>query len=567
MKQAPLRYKNTKGTFVKSMTMKKMSRKLLYLIIPTVLVLGLAFTGPFNNRFFEIAKNIEIFSNVYKEINTNYVDDLDPSKMMKIGIDAMLDALDPYTKYISEAEVENYRLATEGKYEGVGARIVSFGDELVVTDIYKGSPAEKAGMKIADRILEVNGQSAEGRNGRQAMKFMRGAPGTEVTMKIRRPGQQGVKDLTLQRAEIARPSVPYSGLVSDDVAYVSLQGFTPGSGNDLYQAFKKLDDNHEINSFILDLRGNGGGLLSEAVNICNLFIPKDNLVVSTKAKVKDRNKSYKTRAEAFDTIRPLVILIDKNSASASEIVSGTIQDYDRGVIMGQLSFGKGLVQNTKDVGYNSRVKITTSKYYIPSGRCIQAVEYEDGEPVRLPDSLRAKFKTRNGRIVLDGGGIKPDIELEDLEDNELLRFLDKKGLIFNYVTDYIGEKNMDSIPANYDFESFDDFVVFFNNNRGDYVSGMERMIGKLKDRLSEKGNEMDLKMEIASLEEKLDLFEQQELMDQRETIERLIEVEVVKRFELSEGREAWNIQEDPEVAAAVQLLDDSVAYEQVLVKK
>jgi len=544
--------------------MNKMRKKLLYIGLPMTIIFGLAFTGPFNNRFFEIAKNIEIFSNVYKEINTNYVDDLDPSKMMKIGIDAMLDALDPYTKYISEAEVENYRLATEGKYEGVGARIVSFGDELVVTDIYKDSPADKAGMKIADRIVAVNGQSAVGRNGRQAMRFLRGAPGTQVTMKIKRPGETGEQKLSLERAEISRPSVPYSGLVSDDVAYVSLKGFTPGSGNDLFQAFKKLDEKHEIKSFILDLRGNGGGLLSEAVNICNLFIPKNKLVVSTKAKVKDRNKSYKTRAEAFDTIRPLVILIDKNSASASEIVSGTIQDYDRGVLMGQLSFGKGLVQNTKDVGYNSRVKITTSKYYIPSGRCIQAVEYENGEPVRLPDSLRAKFTTENGRTVLDGGGVKPDIELADLENNELLRFLDKKGLIFNYVTDYVQNKGMDSIPDNYQFADFAEFVTFFNQNRGEYESGMERMIDRLKGRLSEQGNELDLKMEIAGLEKKLDDFEQQELMDQKETIERLIEVEVVKRFKLSEGREAWNIQEDPEVAAAVDILDNSERYNQVL---
>lgn len=539
-----------------------MKKKWFYITLPVVL-LGLAFTQPFNNRFFEIAKNIEIFSNIYKEINTHYVDDLDPSKMMKIGIDAMLDALDPYTKYISEAEIENYRLATEGKYEGVGARIVSIGKELVVTDIYSGSPAEKAGLKIADRVLEVNGQSAEGRNGRQAMRFLRGAPGTTVDMTIRRPGSSGKQKMTIERAEIARPSVPYSGMAGENIAYVSTSSFTPGCANDVLQAFKKIDGQGKVDGFILDLRGNGGGLLSEAVNMCNLFVPKNKLVVSTKAKVTDRNKNYNTRVEPFDTTRPLVVLIDKNSASASEIVSGTIQDYDRGVLMGQLSFGKGLVQNTKDVGYNSRVKITTSKYYIPSGRCIQAVEYENGEPVRLPDSLRARFTTKNGRTVLDGGGVRPDVELADLDDDELLSFLTKKGVIFNYVTEFLLEKNWETLPEDWVFTEFDDFRQYFGENREDYVSSLEKPIRHLKKKLSE-SEDATITAQIDQLEASLREKEESKLEGQRGTIERLIAAEVVNRFDLDQGRSAYNLKVDPEIKAAVELLNNRDRYNEIL---
>ena len=541
-----------------------MQKKHLLILAAATFIIGSAFTTAFNSRLFEIAKNIEIFSNIYKEINTHYVDDLDPARTMKIGIDAMLDALDPYTRYISEAEVENFRLATEGKYEGIGARIVSYGEELVVIDVYKDAPADKAGLKIADRVVSVNGQSAKGRNGRQVMRFLRGAPGTSVEIQVERPGENGVRDVTIERAEIARPSVPYSGMVGDDIAYVSLSSFTQGCGNDVINSFKKLDADHEVKGFILDLRDNGGGLLSEAVNVSNIFIPKNELVVTTKAKVKTRNRSYNTKAEPFDTTRPLVVLINKRSASASEIVSGTIQDYDRGVLMGQLSFGKGLVQNTKEVGYNSRVKITTAKYYIPSGRCIQAVEYEDGEPVRLPDSLRASFKTRNGREVLDGGGVKPDIELADLSESELLRFLNNEGLIFNFVTDYLMETGMDSLSTDFSFTSFDKFKTYFMDRRDNYESSVEKALDGLKKELKKDGTEQDLKADVALLRQKLEDYEVQEVVAQEDVIVRLIETEIVKRFELDKGRAAFNVNHDPEVKEAVNLLRDPVAYNNTL---
>lgn len=541
-----------------------MKQKYLKIILGVALLVGLTAATPISNKFFEIAKNIEIYSNVYKEINTHYVDDLDPARMMKIGVDAMLESLDPYTRYISEADVENFRLATEGKYEGIGARIVLYGEELVVHEVYDDSPAEKAGLKIADRVVAVNGQSARGKNGGNVMRFLRGAPGTDVNIEVERPGESGTTTVTLTRAEIAIPSVPFSGIVDNDVAYVSLRSFTPAAGNDVRQAFEKLDKDNEVSAFILDLRDNGGGLLSEAVNICNIFLPKGELVVSTKGKVQDRDKSYSTRVGAFDEDRPLVVLINNNSASASEIVSGTIQDYDRGVLMGQLSFGKGLVQNTMDVGYNSRVKITTAKYYIPSGRCIQAVAYEDGEPVDLPDSLRAEYKTANGRKVLDGGGVSPDVKLKALDDHEMLKFIEKEGIIFNFVTEYIMNQNMTELPEDYQFADFETFKAYFKDKRKDYHSPIENKLNDLKKKAEK--DELDdlLASELAQIDAKLSNYELEELDAYKERILYLISIEVVKRFELDSGRMKYMVNNDPEVMAATELLKDETKYTSIL---
>lgn len=544
-----------------------MKRKYIAALGTAVILIGLTAAHPVSNRFFEIAKNIEIFSNVYKEINTHYVDDLDPARMMKIGVDAMLEALDPYTRYISEADVENFRLATEGKYEGIGARIVQYGDHLVVNEIYDDSPADKAGLKIADQVVAVNGQSALGKDGPKVMRFLRGAPDTDVKIEVVRPGEPGTQTVTLTRAEIAIPSVPYSGMVGDGIAYVSLRSFTPGCGNDVVGAYKKLDADNEVKGFILDLRDNGGGLLSEAVHVCNIFLPEGSPVVSTKGKVKSRDKSYATLAPSFDDERPVVVLINKNSASASEIVSGTIQDYDRGVLMGQLSFGKGLVQNTKEVGYNSRVKITTAKYYIPSGRCIQAVKYEDGEPVNLPDSLRAEYVTENGRRVLDGGGVSPDVKLKALDEHEMLKFIEKEGIIFNFVTDYLMASGMSSITEDYKFEDYMAFKTYFAEQREDYESPIEKKLAEVKKRATKDGLENLLADDVAAMEQELAEYELAELDKYKDRIIYLISTELVKRFELDSGKMKYMVKNDPEVIEAVTLLGDATRYNGILGKK
>ncbi|MCB0640654.1 MAG: PDZ domain-containing protein, partial [Phaeodactylibacter sp.] len=362
--------------------------------------------------------NIEIFTNLYKEINTYYVDDLDPSKLMRTGVDAMLESLDPYTNYISESEIEGYRYISEGRYNGIGAQMDFIRDFATVTETYQDAHADKAGLKPGNQIVAVAGKSAEGKTPEELNEILKGSPGTEIELTVRRPGTDKELTILLQRDEVRVPNVPYHGMVNEDIGYISLTVFTREAGMNVANALRELkQENPQLKGVIFDLRGNGGGLLLEAVNISNSFVPKGELVVTTKGKVQDWDRSFLTQNSPVDQEIPLVVLINNRSASASEIVSGVIQDLDRGVLMGQRSYGKGLVQNTRDIGYNSKVKLTTAKYYIPSGRCIQSVEYQDGEPVHIADDKRAKFRTRNGRVVLDGGGVKPDVIVPAPEDD------------------------------------------------------------------------------------------------------------------------------------------------------
>ena len=365
-----------------------------------------------NNKYFEISKNIEIFSNLYRELNTYYVDDLDPGKLMRTGIEAMVTSLDPYTNYISESDIEGYRFMTEGRYNGIGALSRRIGDYVTIVELYEGQPADLAGLRPGDQIMKVDENDAKGKNSEQINEFLRGFPGKEIKLTVNRPGYKNPVEIRLVLGEVSVPNVPYSGIVSDDIGYIALSTFTREAGRNVGKALRALkEENPDLKGLIFDLRGNGGGLLSEAVNVSNIFIPRGELVVTTRGKVKEWDRNYDTQNQPVDMEIPLVVLIDGGSASASEIVCGVIQDYDRGILIGQQSYGKGLVQNTRDVGYNAKVKMTTAKYYIPSGRCIQSVEYDDGEPVNIPDDERQAFQTRNGRKVLDGGGVRPDISV------------------------------------------------------------------------------------------------------------------------------------------------------------
>ncbi|MFZ1257325.1 MAG: S41 family peptidase, partial [Saprospiraceae bacterium] len=360
------------------------SKVILYLVLSSFILFGAAISF---NKNFEIAKNIEIFVNVYKEINANYVDETNPATLMKTGIDAMLHQLDPFTNYITEVQIENYRIAIEGKYNGIGVRAKKIGDYVTITEVYKDYPAFKAGIKVGDQVIAINGLDGKGKESEDLFQIVRGMPKSEVEFTVMRPGIKEKLNLKLIRDEVNIPNVPYSAMVNDEIGYVVLSTFTENAGKNIRDAVKKLKADHStLKSVILDLRDNGGGLLGEAVEVCNVFIPQGQLVASTRSKLKERDQQYKTQNVPFSAEMPLVVLINSKSASASEIVSGTIQDLDRGVIIGQISYGKGLVQNTKDVGYNAKVKLTIAKYYIPSGRCIQSVKYENGEPVHLPDS-------------------------------------------------------------------------------------------------------------------------------------------------------------------------------------
>ncbi|MCC6281509.1 MAG: S41 family peptidase, partial [Saprospiraceae bacterium] len=353
-------------------------------------------------KYFDIAKNMEIFANAYREVNHSYVDELDPNKLMRQGLDAMLEGLDPFTNYISETDIEGYRIQMDGTYNGVGAQGKRIGEWVVITEIYENSPAHKAGLKVGDAFINIDGQNAKGKTESQVLDFLRGYPGTKSELVVRRNGEKKDLNITLERGEVNVPNVPHSGIVADGVGYINLTTFSQDAGQNVGDALNKLKEkNPNLKGVILDLRGNGGGLLNEAINLVNVFVPKGEFVSSTKGKVPEWDISLKTQHAPIDKDIPVVVLLDSHSASASEVTSGALQDMDRAVIMGQRSYGKGLVQNTKELGYNARIKLTTAKYYIPSGRCIQSVRYKNGEPVDIPEAERAQFKTRNGRIVLD----------------------------------------------------------------------------------------------------------------------------------------------------------------------
>jgi len=543
-----------------------MKKRLPFLLFAALILSALAFTGPVN-KYFEIAKNLEIFSNIYKELNSGYVDDLDPARTMRTGIDAMLGALDPFTNYISESEIEGYRTLSEGKYKGIGAQVKKIGEYVTILQVYENSPALKAGLKAGDRILEVDGQDARNRSTEDLNNIMQGVPGTLVRLRISRPGESKAFNLDLTREEVDIPNVPYSGMIADHIGYISLTTFTQQAGANISKALQDLKaTDPQLKGLVLDLRDNGGGLLHEAVNICNIFIPKGELVVSTKGKSPENDRSYKTTMAPQDQEIPVVVLVNKRSASASEIVSGTLQDLDRGVVMGQLTYGKGLVQNTKEIGYNARLKLTTAKYYIPSGRCIQALRYKDGEPEHIPDKERARFKTRNGREVLDGGGVKPDIELPSPDEDALIKALRDQDLIFDYVTEYCLGKDSLAGPDTYRFKEWDGFLQFLKKRKFSYRTESEEALDKLK-ASAEKENLQDLlKPRIQAMETELAAHRETSLAAGRDRIISLIESEIIGRYYFDLGRKKLGLRNDPEIRAAVELLGDEARYRRILKK-
>jgi carboxyl-terminal processing protease len=537
-------------------------RKIILPVLVIVVLLS-AFTVKYG-KYFEISKNIEIFTNVYKEINTWYVDDLDPSQLMKTGVDAMLESLDPYTVYYSESQIEGYRYMTEGKYDGVGARIKPIDNFPTIVEPFENSPAILAGLKAGDQVIAINGESAEGKTADEMGAVVRGVPGTEVRMTIRRPGEKGTKEVTLVRGEVHVTNVPYSGFVADGIGYIALTTFTQNAGRNVANALRDMKtENPDIKGLILDLRDNGGGLLREAVNVSNVFVPKGEEIASTKGKVVERDLSYKTKKEPVDIEIPLVILINKFSASASEIVSGVMQDLDRGVLIGQRSYGKGLVQNTRDVGYNSKVKMTTSKYYIPSGRCIQSVEYEDGEPKDIADNLRTPFKTRNGREVLDGGGVSPDILLEKEGQPEIVRDLLDKNMVFKYVTDYcIGKDSMPPMEK-YEFTEFQGFLEFLDQSAFNYQTDAEKEIADLESKL-DSDDPVNLQSEISMMRAKIEKDKSNHLEKYKDQIIDMIEMDIAGRYYFQKGKTTQRLKDDDELDRAIALLNAPAEYHSIL---
>ncbi len=516
-----------------------------------------------NSKYFEIAKNIELFANLYRELNTYYVDDIEPSALMNIGVNAMVGSLDPYTNYITESQIEGYRFIQEGRYNGIGAQSEKIGEYLTITQLYKNQPADKAGLKVGDKIVAVDGKDAKGKSLDDINSILRGFPGTEVTLRIIRPGTAKQFEVKVIREDVKIENVPYSGMVSEEIGYIALTTFTRNAGDNVANALKNLkEQNPNLKGIIFDLRNNGGGLLNEAVNVCNVFIPRNELIVTTKGKVKEWDRSFKTLNQPIDTEIPLVILINNRSASASEIVAGVMQDYDRGVLLGQRSYGKGLVQNTRDIGYNAKVKLTTAKYYIPSGRCIQAVEYENGEPVDITDDKRTPFKTRNGRTVLDGGGVKPDNVIDRDGSSNLLKQLNRGNIIFDYVTEYCANKTSMGELMNLEFNDFDSFIEFVERKNFNYDSKTEKLLEDLEKQATTDG--YDLKDGIASLSASIVKTKRSELEKYKETILDMIEKEIAGRYFYQEGTVKIGLRNDLEIQKAIGLLNNSNEYQSIL---
>ena len=544
--------------------MRKYYKKLVLL---TALFVGVSATTVNNDRLYEISKNIEIFVNVYKELNKNYVDDLDPSQLMRIGIDAMVNSLDPYTNYISESQVASYRINTEGKYQGIGAIVKKVGDYITIIEPYQDSPVVKAGLKAGDQIVKIQGRSTKGRSLDEMNQVMRGVPGTNLDVTINRPSENKEWDVALERSQVSIPNVPYAGLVSDGIGYVVLTTFTADASRNIRKEISKMKNEHpDLKGIILDLRNNGGGLLKEAISVSNIFVPQNENVVSVRSKVKERDIKYKTMGTPLDLDIPLVVMINKKSASASEIVSGVIQDMDRGVIMGQRSFGKGLVQNTMNVGYNSRVKVTTSKYYIPSGRCIQSVEYKDGEPVDIPDEQRAKFKTQGGRTVLDGGGVTPDVKIENDGLPEIIKQLEAQNIFFAYVNKI--EQNYPTAgeePEELKFSDYAAFKQFVTQSDFAYVSKNAEMIEKIKENFKT-DKQLQLLSEVEALENKIADEAVLALESNKELIMATIEEHLAARQHYQKGKFYQKLKNDTEILDAVALLNNTAEYNKILGK-
>ncbi len=521
-------------------------------------------------NYFEIAKNLDIFATLFKEVNTYYVDEVDPEELINTGINAMLSSLDPYTNFIPEEDAAEYRTMTTGEYAGIGSLIGKVNGKNVITMPNKGFPADKAGLKIGDELIEVDGINVEKKSISDISKLLKGRANTDVTIKVRRYGIEDPVDFTITRGLIIIDNVPYYGMVDDNSGYIRLTDFTTNATKEVKTALQDLKSQGAEN-VILDLRGNPGGLLYEAVNVCNIFLSKGLEVVSTKGKVADWNKTYRTLNNAFDVSIPLAVLTNTASASASEIVAGVIQDYDRGIIVGRKTFGKGLVQTTRPLTYNSQLKVTTAKYYTPSGRCIQKLDYShrlaDGSVDSIPDSLKVAFQTSHGRTVYDGGGVLPDIETESEFLAPITISLLQKALLFDYATAYYYENTAPPDDVRNFILSdaeYDDFLLWLGKKEYDYKTNVEESIEKLIDNAKKENYYSEIEAQIANLESKVKHNKESDLITFKEQIKSILEENIVSRYFLISGEIEASLDNDTDLQAAIKVLDDSNRYRKIL---
>ncbi len=547
--------------------MKKYIRA-AWISIPVIV--GLTFVSfRQDDRLFEIAKNLDIYATLFKELNSYYVDEINPNTLIKSSIDNMLKTLDPYTVYYAEDDIEDYLTMTTGKYNGIGAMVITSGGKHTVMMVYQDTPAQKAGLRIGDEIAKINDVDITKRDDFDIGKLLKGQTQTGVKLTINRYGLNKPLEISLNRDIVKVTNVPYYGMLSKDVGYIDLEDFTATASREVRNAFQDLKG-QGMKSLVLDLRDNPGGLLNMAIEISNIFIPKGEEIVSTKGKVSEWNKTYNAYNPAIDTEIPMVVITNNRSASAAEIVSGVMQDYDRGVLIGQRTYGKGLVQTTRDLSYNTKMKITTAKYYIPSGRCIQAIDYshrnEDGSIGKIPDSLMTSFKTKNGRIVYDGGGILPDIIIDKESYSPLAIAIGRNKHFFDYAVKY--HFDHPTIVAAKDFHLTDPeysaFISWLDKKDYDYTTQVERDLKSLEASALKEKSFHNIESQLKALKEKLTHNKDNDLEFFKPEIKRILEEEIVKHYYLEKGMREASFENDVEVKEALALLKNPVKYQEIL---
>lgn len=518
---------------------------------------------------FEIAKNLELFANIYRELNTHYVDEVDPEYLMETGINAMLKSLDPYTMYIPVDQVAQFNSTITGRYGGLGVSVIKGPEHIIVSLPYEGSPGQRAGLRVGDKLLEIDGESVVGATMETISHKMRGRPGTSVKVKVARGKAQKVVEMTVDREEISINNTPYYSVLDGDIGYIVLQTFSEKAGEHVANILTKLKQEHNLKGVILDLRGNTGGLLTEAVNVANVFVKKNKLVVQIKGRNRALQQVFRTLNTPVDTELPLSVLIDQHSASASEIVAGAIQDLDRGVVVGQRSFGKGLVQNTRDLNYGAKVKLTTARYYIPSGRCIQALNYKNGKPQQVPDSLQAAYSTASGRTVYGGGGITPDVAVDNSDFLSILATFRQQLYLFDFAEDY--EERHATIPPAKDFvltdADFEDFLKFLEEKGYTYQTETESLLNKVEESAKSDQYYTAISKDLKGINAVLTQSRQAEVRQQKARILQQLQRYIGARYYYERGAIEAGLDQDPEIAQARRILATPKAYHQILAVK
>ncbi|WP_425248406.1 S41 family peptidase [Christiangramia oceanisediminis] len=535
------------------------------IIIPVILIGIFLSTVSFKSDFFEIAKQIEIFTTLFKEINMNYVDETNPAALMDTAIKSMLSDLDPYTNYWNEQDVEESRINNSGEYTGIGALVKTGPEAITVVEAYKDYPADKAGLKAGDEIIKIGNVNVSDFQ-EDAGELLNGAPNSSINLTYRRQGE--VKQTTLERGSVELNAVPFYKLLEDNSGYIVLSRFNARASSEVARALKDLK-NQGADKIILDLRGNPGGLLNEAINVSNIFIPEGELIVTTKSVIEKYNREYFTQKEPIDTKIPLVVLVNGRSASASEIVAGAVQDLDRGVVVGARSFGKGLVQRPRELAYGTQLKVTISRYYTPSGRCIQALDYrrrdENGKAIRTQVEDYNEFTTRNGRKVFDGGGILPDVKLETSEFSDITQALLYQDAIFDYATKYYYSHELQD-ASNFEFtdSDYEDFKNFLKTSGFKYTTATEKELEEMLEKAEDEELKSQISSQISGIRQQIEAFKKQELNNKKPEIVSLLTDEIIKRYFYKEGLYEYYTGNNPEIKKAKAILNNPTEYSSIL---